>query len=43
LFPLKLLREFDFQLINPKKPWEEKQWLAFQLKDMWVKITEREK
>lgn len=38
---LQLLRDFDFQIINPKKPWVESQSHLFMINDMWMRVTER--
>ncbi|PKS05393.1 hypothetical protein jhhlp_008768 [Lomentospora prolificans] len=37
----KLLRRFDFQLINPMKPIESMNQNMFFQKNMWVRVTER--
>ncbi|KAK4452584.1 cytochrome P450 [Podospora aff. communis PSN243] len=37
-----LLRDFDFQLVYPKSAWTERQYNGFIIKDMWVRITERQ-
>ncbi|KAL7622954.1 hypothetical protein AAE478_006633 [Parahypoxylon ruwenzoriense] len=40
---VELLRNFDFQLIDPKNPIHTRNQNMFLQKDMWVKVTEREK
>ncbi|KAM7189308.1 Cytochrome P450 [Naviculisporaceae sp. PSN 640] len=37
-----LLRDFDFQLVNPQKPWTRHVNIVYHISDMWVKVTERE-
>ncbi|KAJ5673875.1 Cytochrome P450 [Penicillium macrosclerotiorum] len=38
-----LLRQFDFQLVDPDKPgWKESSRVVFTHSDMWMKITEAE-
>ncbi|KAI0164354.1 cytochrome P450 [Hypoxylon sp. FL1284] len=37
-----LLRAFDFQLVNPSKPWDESVYFLYFHKNMWVRITEAE-
>lgn len=39
---LKLLRAFDFQLINPTNPWKSRSYSVFVEENMWVKVTESE-
>jgi hypothetical protein len=39
---LQLLRYFDFQLVNPADPIREVNHSLFYIKEMWVRITERE-
>ncbi|KAI2619225.1 BcABA1, cytochrome P450 monooxygenase [Hypoxylon sp. NC1633] len=34
-----LLREFDFQLVNPMKPWDSQSYSQFIEENMWVRIT----
>ncbi|KAH6651703.1 pisatin demethylase [Truncatella angustata] len=34
-----LLRHFDFQLVNPTKPWESRSYSVFVEENMWVKVT----
>ncbi|KAF2104466.1 cytochrome P450 [Rhizodiscina lignyota] len=36
-----LVRQFDFQLINPTQPWTVANYSLFVHHDMWMKITER--
>lgn len=36
-----LFRDFDFQIINPKTPWVEKQFGIFLINSMWMRVTER--
>ena len=36
-----LLRNFDFQLIYPTKPWTSVNQNLFMQKDMWVSVTDR--
>ncbi|CAJ2502801.1 Uu.00g101950.m01.CDS01 [Anthostomella pinea] len=40
---VELLRNFDFQLIDVRKPVESKNYNIFFQKNMWVKVTERTK
>ena len=37
----KLFRAFDFHIIDPKRPWSERQFSIFLIKDMWMRVTER--
>jgi hypothetical protein len=37
----KLLRRFDFQLVNPTRPWSSINHNLFLQKNMWVHVTER--
>lgn len=37
----KVLRHFDFQLVNPGRPWKSTNQGFFLQSDMWVKVTER--
>ncbi|KAI1074636.1 BcABA1, cytochrome P450 monooxygenase [Whalleya microplaca] len=34
-----LLREFDFQLANPMKPWDSQSYSQFVEENMWVRVT----
>ncbi|OTB08897.1 hypothetical protein M426DRAFT_316923 [Hypoxylon sp. CI-4A] len=34
-----LFREFDFQLVNPMRPWDSRSYSQFIEENMWVKIT----
>ncbi|KAI1382433.1 BcABA1, cytochrome P450 monooxygenase [Hypoxylon crocopeplum] len=34
-----LMREFDFQLVNPMKPWDSQSYSQFIEENMWVRIT----
>ncbi|KAI1395877.1 BcABA1, cytochrome P450 monooxygenase [Hypoxylon fuscum] len=34
-----LMREFDFQLVNPMKPWDSYSYSQFIEENMWVRIT----
>ncbi|ORY58096.1 cytochrome P450 [Pseudomassariella vexata] len=34
-----LLREFDFQLVDPTKPWDSSSYSVFIEENMWVKVT----
>ncbi|KAM7198972.1 Cytochrome P450 [Rhypophila sp. PSN 637] len=38
-----LLRDFDFQLVNPQAPWTRRLHIVYFVKDMWVKVSERDK
>ncbi|KAK3937750.1 cytochrome P450 [Diplogelasinospora grovesii] len=35
-----LMRAFDFQLVNPMKPWDSQSWSQFIEDNMWVRVTE---
>lgn len=35
-----LMRAFDFQLLNPTKPWDSVSYSVFVDTNMWVKVTE---
>jgi len=37
-----LLRNFDFQLVDPMNPWVSRNTNMFFQSDMWVKVTERQ-
>lgn len=39
---LQLFREFDFQLLNPAKPWSEELFNTFVVSDMWMRVSARE-
>lgn len=43
LLNFKLLRDFDFQLLNPQSPWTRRVHIVYHISDMWVRVTEREK
>lgn len=36
-----LFREFDFQLINPAKPYKEELFNTFVVSEVWMRISER--
>lgn len=36
----KLLRTFDFQLVNPTNPMDSTSYMLFSEKNLWVHITE---
>lgn len=36
----KLFRYFDFQLVNPAKPWKSEVWTVWVEKDYMVQVTE---
>lgn len=36
-----LLRDFDFQIIYPSKPWSSFNFNLFMQNEMWVRVTER--
>lgn len=36
------MRAFDFQFVNPEKPWEEETNITFSHKNMFMRITEAE-
>ncbi|KAK5651157.1 hypothetical protein OQA88_13204 [Cercophora sp. LCS_1] len=36
-----LLRDFNFQILNPKAPWNERQYSVFFIRDMWVRVSDR--
>ncbi|KAK4442519.1 Pisatin demethylase [Podospora aff. communis PSN243] len=38
---VELLRYFDFQLVDPTKPWESKNYSLFMQKNMWLKVALR--
>ena len=38
-----LLRDFNFQVINPKEPWVALHYHLFQITDMWMRVTPRSK
>ncbi|RYP26778.1 hypothetical protein DL767_007910 [Monosporascus sp. MG133] len=35
-----LMRAFDFQLVNPMKPWDSRSYSQFIDENMWVRVTE---
>ena len=37
-----LLRRFDFQLVNPSKPWKSVNFNIFLQSEMWVAVSLRE-
>jgi hypothetical protein len=37
-----LLRQFDFQLVNPAQPWKSVNYNLFFQCDMWVSVALRE-
>jgi len=37
-----LLRHFDFELVNPLKPWDSVNYAVFMQSNMWVKVSLRE-
>ncbi|KAF6812059.1 cytochrome p450 [Colletotrichum sojae] len=37
---VEMLRNFDFQIINPEKPWHSVNHQLFMQSDFWVKVTE---
>lgn len=39
---IQLFRHFDFQIVNPSKPWEEQSWVNWMHHKMMVRITEDE-
>jgi cytochrome P450 len=39
---VQLLRNFNFEVVDPSKPWSSDSWGIFLQKDFWVRITERE-
>jgi hypothetical protein len=39
---LQLLRDFDFQLVNPAQPWKSVNYNLFFQSDMWVSVALRE-
>ncbi|KAI1842663.1 hypothetical protein JX266_011125 [Neoarthrinium moseri] len=39
---VELLRNFDFDLINPSNPWKSRNFNLFMQSEMWLKVTERE-
>jgi cytochrome P450 len=39
---VELLRQFDFQLVNPAKPWKSINYNLFFQSDMWVSVALRE-
>ncbi|KAL9624662.1 MAG: hypothetical protein Q9160_001016 [Pyrenula sp. 1 TL-2023] len=38
---VELFRRFDFALVNPSAPWDNKAYAIFVTKDMWVRVTKR--
>jgi cytochrome P450 len=36
-----LLREFDWQIVDPATPWERRQYSVFMFRDMWMRVAER--
>lgn len=40
--PSQLLRQFDFQLVNPAQPWKSVNYNLFFQSDMWVSVALRE-
>lgn len=39
---MQMLRNFDFQIINPERPWHSVNHQLFMQSDFWVKVTETE-
>ncbi|KAF2007088.1 cytochrome P450 [Amniculicola lignicola CBS 123094] len=39
---VELLRHFDFELLNPGKPWRSVNYNLFLQDEMWLRVTERE-
>ncbi|KAJ4390902.1 hypothetical protein N0V93_004501 [Gnomoniopsis smithogilvyi] len=39
---VELFREFDFQLLNPGKPWSEELFNTFVVNDMWMRVSTRQ-
>jgi cytochrome P450 len=39
---VELLRRFEFQLIEPRRPWKSVNHMVFYITEMWVRVTERE-
>jgi len=37
-----LFRNFDFQLVDPTKPWKSQSNLLWMQSELWLKVTERE-
>jgi hypothetical protein len=37
-----LLRRFDFQLVNPARPWKSANYNLFLQSEMWVSVSLRE-
>lgn len=40
LMKMKLFRYFDFQLVNPARPWKSEVWTIWIEKDFMVQVTE---
>ncbi|KAI9154962.1 Cytochrome P465 monooxygenase [Paramyrothecium foliicola] len=38
---VELFRTFDFQLLNPEKPWDSQCYMIFLEQNMWIKVLER--
>ncbi|KAK4444034.1 cytochrome P450 [Podospora aff. communis PSN243] len=36
-----LLREFDWQIVDPAVPWDRRQYSVFMFRDMWMRVAER--
>lgn len=39
---VQLFRDFDFQLLNPIKPWSEELFNTFVVSDMWMRVSARQ-
>ncbi|KAI1383031.1 cytochrome P450 [Hypoxylon trugodes] len=38
---VELLRNFDFQVVNPESPWTCKAYISILIEDFWIRVTER--
>ncbi|KAF2111803.1 cytochrome P450 [Lophiotrema nucula] len=40
---VELLRHFDFEILNPEKPWRSVNYNLFMQDEMWLRVSERER
>ncbi|KAI1370653.1 cytochrome P450 [Hypoxylon crocopeplum] len=40
---VELLRNFDFQIVNPESPWRCRGYSSFLIDDFWIRVMERDK
>lgn len=43
LYLIQLLRNFDFYIANPRKPWDSRCYTVYVEENMWVRVTEKQK